>query len=149
MKKSNEITAIPKLLDSLGLEGTTVTIDAMGCQKRSLKKIINGGGDYVLGAKDNHPQLCKAIEDHFEEAHLADFEDCEVRRHTTTEKGHGRVETRHYSQCVVPASMAKQAAGWAKLKTICQVVNITERDGRKRAMCDTTSAAYAGRQATC
>jgi predicted transposase YbfD/YdcC len=61
-EKSNEITAIPKLLDALQLEGATVTIDAMGCQKEIATKITEGGGDYVLGAKDNHPQLCEAIE---------------------------------------------------------------------------------------
>ncbi len=130
-EKSNEITAIPKLLDALQLEGATVTIDAMGCQKDIAAKIAEGGGDYVLGAKDNHPQLCDAIESHFTAAHEADFVGYDVRKHTTHEKGHGRIETRHYYQTTVPASMAKHSSGWAKLKTICQVINITERDGKE------------------
>lgn len=130
-EKSNEITAIPKLLDVLDLKGATVTIDAMGCQKEIAAKIIDGGGHYVLGAKDNHPTLCDAIAAYFTAAHEEGFVGHEVRKHTTHEKGHGRVETRHYFQCEIPASMQRLTSGWSKMKTICQVINITIRDGKE------------------
>ena len=128
-EKSNEITAIPKLLDQLELKGAIVTIDAMGCQKEIAKKIIDGGGEYLLGAKDNHPKLCEAIADHFTAAHEADFKGFSVRHIQTDEKGHGRIETRHYYQSPIPESMRAQTDQWSGMKTICQVVNLTERDG--------------------
>jgi predicted transposase YbfD/YdcC len=84
-EKSNEITAIPKLLDALELDGAIVTIDAMGCQKEIAAKIIDRGGDYVLGAKDNHPTLCDGIAAYFTAAHEEDFKGHEVRKHTTHE----------------------------------------------------------------
>jgi len=62
-EKSNEITAIPKLLNILALKGCIVTIDAMGCQKKIAKKIIAQEADYILGAKKNHPSLYEAIEE--------------------------------------------------------------------------------------
>ena len=60
--KSNEITAIPKLLKMLELSGAIISIDAMGCQKEIARQIIRDGGDYVLAVKDNQPKLCEAIE---------------------------------------------------------------------------------------
>ena len=130
-EKSNEITAITKLLDSLDLEGATVTIDAMGCQKEIAAKIIEGGGHYVLGAKDNHPTLCKAIAEYFTSAHEEEFAGHDVRKHTTREKGHGRIETHHYFQCAIPLALKKLTSSWSKMKTICQVINITIRDGKE------------------
>ena len=59
--KSNEITAIPKLLEMLELKGAIVSIDAMGCQKNIAKQIVDGGGDYVLAVKDNQPKLSEAV----------------------------------------------------------------------------------------
>jgi hypothetical protein len=61
--KSNEITAIPRLLKMLELSGAIISIDAMGCQKEIAAQIINGGGDYVLAVKDNHPKLASRIGD--------------------------------------------------------------------------------------
>ena len=63
--KSNEITAIPKLLEMLELKGAIVSIDAMGCQKEIAKQIIDGGGDYVLAVKDNQPKLSEAVSKFF------------------------------------------------------------------------------------
>lgn len=130
-EKSNEITAIPKLLEQLELKGAIVTIDAMGCQKEIAEKITDGGGEYLLGAKDNHPTLCAAIEEHFVAAHEADFKGFDVRHCETNDKGHGRIETRHYYQSSIPESMREQADQWPKMKTICQVINMTERDGKE------------------
>ena len=67
--KSNEITAIPEVLDIIDLQGTLVTIDAIGCQKSIARKIVDGGGDYTFALKDNHPKLCHAVESFFEQAH--------------------------------------------------------------------------------
>ena len=67
-EKSNEITAIPELLQTLNLRGTTVTIDAMGCQTKIAKTIIDGGGDYLLAVKDNQPTLHQDIVRTFTEA---------------------------------------------------------------------------------
>lgn len=73
-EKSNEITAIPQLLDKIDVQGAVVTIDAMGCQKEIAKKIRSAGGDYVLAVKDNQPKLHQAIEKFFSEALEDDFE---------------------------------------------------------------------------
>jgi hypothetical protein len=70
--KSNEITAIPLLLELLDLKGATVTIDAMGCQKEIAKKIVDRGGDYLLALKDNHPKLAEAVGEAFTKALEAD-----------------------------------------------------------------------------
>ncbi len=67
--KSNEITAIPKLLEMLELKGAIVSIDAMGCQKEIAKQIVKDGGDYVLALKDNHPKLCQAVTQFFVDRH--------------------------------------------------------------------------------
>jgi predicted transposase YbfD/YdcC len=64
-EKSNEITAIQELLPTLSLEGSVVTIDAMGCQSAIAARIIEGGGDYVLAVKDNQPHLAEALRDFF------------------------------------------------------------------------------------
>jgi len=61
-EKSNEITAIPELLEAIDIKGATVTIDAMGCQTDIAEKIIKGGGDYILAVKNNQPTLYEAIE---------------------------------------------------------------------------------------
>jgi predicted transposase YbfD/YdcC len=92
-EKSNEITAIPDLLALLDLCGAVVSIDAMGCQKAIAQTIVEGGADYVLTLKDNHPILC-------EEVQL--WLDTEVARghlpiQETIEKDHGRIEIRRYA----------------------------------------------------
>jgi predicted transposase YbfD/YdcC len=88
--KSNEITAIPKLLKTLELSGAMVTIDAMGCQTEIAKQIVDGGADYCLAVKDNQPTLHQGIIDYFEKHVEDDFADVRARYHTTDEKGHGR-----------------------------------------------------------
>jgi predicted transposase YbfD/YdcC len=67
--KSNEITAIPKLLEMLELQGAIVSIDAMGCQKEIAVQIVAGGGDYVSAVKDNHPKLFDAVQEFFLQRH--------------------------------------------------------------------------------
>ena len=98
-EKSNEITAIPKLLEMLVLDGSVVTIDAMGCQKKIAEKIIESNGDYIFSLKGNHGTLHKEVKLFLDDAiaHGGDY-DC----NHTTDGGHGRVETRKvwYSQNV-------------------------------------------------
>src|SRR3954452_21445208 len=72
-EKSNEITAIPRLLELLDLSGALVTIDAMGCQKEIATKIITRGGAYIPAGQDNHPHLHQDIDDSFMAAMEADF----------------------------------------------------------------------------
>lgn len=130
-EKSNEITAIPKLLEDLVLKGTIVTIDAMGCQKEIAQKIVAGQGDYVLAVKDNQPLLRQAIEDHFKAAHESEFADEKCRQHQTEEKHHGRTEKRFYYQSAIPKKVEHLTAEWAEARSICQVVSITQRDGKE------------------
>lgn len=125
--KSNEITAIPKLLEMLELKGAIISIDAMGCQKEIAKKIVNGGGDYLLAVKDNQPTLHKAIRMFFLDRHEQnDFRDFGCRQLTTKERSRGRLETRHYFVAPVPESMKAFCRDWKGLKSIGQVVTITE-----------------------
>jgi predicted transposase YbfD/YdcC len=127
--KSNEITAIPKLLEMLELSGAVVTIDAMGCQTEIAQKIVAGGGTYCLAVKGNQPTLHQGLVNFFQE-HLADdFARTPVRRHQTEEQGHGREETRYYFICPVPKHLP-DAARWAGLKAIGMTINNTQRGGK-------------------
>jgi predicted transposase YbfD/YdcC len=131
--QSNEITAIPKLLQILELKGALVTLDAMGCQKEIARQIVGGGGDYVLAVKDNQPTLQAAISDYFLHLHETDFAGCEVRRWTTIDERHGRQERRTYYVTPLPESMQSFAADWKQLTSIGQAINISFRDGREVA----------------
>jgi predicted transposase YbfD/YdcC len=93
---SNEITAIPALLELLTLEGCTVTIDAMGTQKEIAEKIQESGAEYVLGLKRNQESLYEAVEDSFAQARGTNFEGVTHESVETVNGGHGRVETRRY-----------------------------------------------------
>ena len=92
--KSNEITAIPKLLDMLTIKGAVVTIDAMGCQREIAARIIEGQADYVLALKGNQGTLRDEVEEFFDEQKANKYADCKPSRHQTLEKSHGRIETR-------------------------------------------------------
>lgn len=93
-EKSNEITAIPKLLEVLEIKGCIVTIDAMGCQKEIAQQIIEQGGDYLLAVKGNQGTLEAAVVDFFETAEAADFKGVPVDYHEAIDSGHGRIEVR-------------------------------------------------------
>jgi predicted transposase YbfD/YdcC len=128
--KSNEITAIPKLLEMIDISGALVTIDAMGCQTKIAQKILDGKGNYVLCVKENQPTLYQAIEDYFNNCLENDFAGMTYRFYQTKETGHGREETRYYHLCRVPANLA-DAARWPGLKAIGMVISITMRDGKE------------------
>lgn len=92
-EKSNEITAIPRLLDSIEIEGSTVTLDAMGTQKTIAKKIRDKKADYILALKDNHKVLNEEVKLFLEHEHSKPNHGC-LTRHTEVDKGHGRLEER-------------------------------------------------------
>ena len=95
-EKSNEITAIPALLQLLELKGCIVTIDAMGCQKAIARTIVEQEADYVLTLKANHGRLYEEVERFFAEAQQRQFADVPHEYYHTLEGTHGRVEERHY-----------------------------------------------------
>lgn len=95
-EKSNEITAIPKLLEMLDLTGATVTIDAMGCQKDIAKAIIDKGADYVLALKKNHSNLYEDVTLFLNDAEATGFAEIDHDYHETVDGDHGRIETRKY-----------------------------------------------------
>lgn len=95
-EKSNEITAIPVLLDMLFVEGCIITIDAIGCQKDITEKIIDKKADYVIAVKGNQPALFKDIVDWFDFAEQNEFKDFICDSAKTLDKGHGRIEKRKY-----------------------------------------------------
>jgi len=95
-EKSNEIKAIPKLLELLSIKGAIVTIDAMGCQKDIARQIVEQGGDYMLALKGNHAELYRDVSEFFEAQEKEQFRHSHADTHQTLEKGHGRVEKRRY-----------------------------------------------------
>ena len=129
--KSNEITAIPLLLELLDLKGATVTIDAMGCQKEIAAKIVAGSGDYVLALKGNHEKLHAAVDEAFTAALEARVRPAGMARHTTTETNRGRQERREYTVLPVPASL-RGNADWKGLQTLVMVLRITHADGQEK-----------------
>ena len=128
--KSNEITAIPKLLEMLELSGAMVTIDAMGCQTEIARQIVAAGADYCLAVKDNQPTLHQGIINFFEKHVDDDFADIRMRCHMTNEEGHGRKEARYYMICPVPEDLPDRAR-WTSLKAIGVAISDTQRDGKK------------------
>jgi predicted transposase YbfD/YdcC len=119
--KSNEITAIPQLIELLDLKDCIVTIDAMGCQKEIAVTIVAKDADYVLALKDNQPTLHEQVTDYFLEQLEADNPDRRMRRHCEVEESHGRTETRE--TLVAPAPKKMVATGtWAGLASIIMVI---------------------------
>lgn len=126
--KSNEITAIPLLLERLALTGALVTIDAMGCQTKIAQAILDKGADYLLAVKDNWPTLSGEIEHYF-----ADALDRDLERFETTDGDHGRIEARRHvlSHDVAWLSTDRRFPGEPRfpgLKAIAMVE--VERDGK-------------------
>lgn len=128
-QKSNEITAIPKLLEVLQISGSLVTIDAMGCQTEIAQQIVAQGADYCLAVKGNQPTLHQGIAAFFNDHLEDDFARAKVRRHDTQEHGHGREETRYYRICPVPADLPDRER-WQGLEAIGMAIGNTERDGK-------------------
>jgi predicted transposase YbfD/YdcC len=119
-EKSNEITAIPTLLQLLDLNGAVVTIDAMGCQKEIAKTITEQGADYVLALKAHHPTLSEAVTLFLNEARDTAFADMAHAYHETVDGDHGRIETRRYWITSEIEWLGAQAS-WANLQSVGMV----------------------------
>jgi predicted transposase YbfD/YdcC len=115
--KSNEITAIPVLLDQIELPGTLVTIDAQGCQKEIVDQIVDGGGDAIIAVKDNQPKRKEAIADFFSTQIEHDFADMKYRVYESDEQGHGRIDERTYYLAKIPRDFAVKG-DWPWIKAI-------------------------------
>lgn len=132
-EKSNEITAIPELLQLLEISGALVTIDAMGCQKEIAEQIRQAKADYILTVKQNQPTLYEQIEEAIDAALEQNAE--EVAEHQTVEKGHGRHETRTYAIFPRPESVDPQGL-WRDLSAVG--IAISERiDSQGRGSMET------------
>lgn len=118
--KSNEITAIPELLEALLLKGAVVTIDAMGCQHAIAQKIVQGGADYVLAVKDNQPGLCEALRELFAAHDARGLKTVRFGEHTEIGKDHGRIETR---RCVVSEDIQwlAQRERWCAIRSVAMI----------------------------
>ena len=121
-EKTNEITAVPELLDLIDVEGAVVTADAMSCQKKIVEKITQNKADYIIGLKQNQPALYRDAEDYFNE-----FQS-ELVSKITLDKGHGRIEKREY-RLLTDISWLEQKEEWSGLKSLGMVKStITEND---------------------
>lgn len=129
-EKSNEITAIPELLRLVDIEGAIITIDAMGTQKAIAAQIIDAKADYVLALKGNQETLHQAVIDYIDEQSEDGFASVNARQLLTQETGHGREETRSYTQMPVPDSL-RELELWKGLKSIGLVVSACVRDGKE------------------
>lgn len=126
--KSNEITAIPKLLEVLDLQGCTVTLDAMGCQKEIAAKIIDQQADYVLSLKGNQGTLKEDVELFFQDAQQRHFQKVPHQYLQTTDGEHGRIEVRRY-YTVSDVSRLEGLAAWKGLSSLGMVEATREIDG--------------------
>jgi len=129
-EKSNEITAIPELLDLIDVEGDIITIDAMGCQTDIAAKIREKGADYVLALKDNHPTLHEDVADYFNwiENEQPKSETADHYK-SKPEKGHGRIEIREI--LTAPANWLEEKENWLDIQTLIRYRCTREIDGVK------------------
>lgn len=136
-EKSNEITAIPELLQALALSGCIVTIDAMGCQREIVQRIVEQEADYVLALKENQGHLLEDVRGYFEHAHRVEFQRIASDSHQTVNKGHGRIEIRRCWVILDPEyiSTIRDVETWAGLRSVAQVE--CERRIGEQVTCET------------
>ena len=146
-EKSNEITAVPELLDMLYIDNAIITADSMSCQKKIVQKIISADAEYCIALKGNQPTLCKDVEDYF----CAYAGEACTYKHS--EKGHGRIEIReYYLSCDI--GWIEQKEEWAGLKAIGMVKSkVTEEENKSEftryfitSLTDVNEFAYAVRK---
>jgi predicted transposase YbfD/YdcC len=132
-EKSNEITAIPQLLEQIELKGSVVTIDAAGCQKEIAARIVAGGGHYCLALKGNQGTLHAAVVDRIEALMADDFAGCEVQVLEGEEKKkHGRQDHYTYYQLPAPLDLPGRTA-WKKLATIGVAIRVSRSGEQETA----------------
>jgi predicted transposase YbfD/YdcC len=121
-QKSNEITAIPKVLDLINITGCIVTIDALGCQHKIVEKILARGGQYVLAVKENQPELEQDIREYFEWAERAAvFERPEIETSETITREHGREERRVASVSTEVEWLRGYGKKWKGVASVVQI----------------------------
>lgn len=132
--KSNEITAIPTLLELLVIKGCLVTIDAMGCQTEIAEQVVEQGGDYLLSVKKNQKYLYEDIEHLFKHAVPPNFKGAGFDQARTVDKRHGRLDIRH-CQCISDPQWLDYLRSRHNWKNLCSVVKIwMERQiGRRKS----------------
>src|ERR1700676_2419191 len=128
-EKSNEIIAIPKLLDMLAVEGAILTIDAMGCQRDIAQMVIDKKADYVLALKGNQGSLRDDAELFVSEQKASGFVDAEISRDTTVDGDHGRIETRT-TTVIHDVEWLQQRHSWPGLKGLVIVESCREISGK-------------------
>ena len=128
-EKSNEILAIPKLLDMLAIEGAIVTIDAMGCQRHIAQKIIHKKADYVLALKGNQGTLRDDVELFAAEQKARGFADSKISQDTTVDGDHGRIETRT-TTVIHDVEWLQKHHNWPGLNAIVVVETSREIQGK-------------------
>lgn len=134
-EKSNEITAIPKLLRMLELHGAIVTIDAMGCQKEIVTEIRERGADYLLQVKGNQEHLEEDIIDAFAAMDQANIEErlaAGINIFETRDSKHGRQEHRRCEAMPVPETL-RNRGDWKDLKSICRVARNYQEKGESKS----------------
>jgi predicted transposase YbfD/YdcC len=129
-EKSNEITAIPKLIKVLELSGCIVTIDAIGCQKEIVKLISQKNADYVITLKKNQGNLYDEVEQLFKAEIGKGFQDFQHSTYKTEENGHGRHEIRHYAMLSGIQSRLDPDSVWSNFKSIGMVESVRQVDGK-------------------
>jgi predicted transposase YbfD/YdcC len=122
--KSNEITAIPQLLDLLDVKGCIVTLDAMGCQKEIAEKIVKKKADYCLRLKGNQGNTQEVVKQYFDTTRLGESQQIE-----TVDKDHGRLETRRYAVADA-ANVPELADGWPHCRSVARVQSTRELVGK-------------------
>jgi predicted transposase YbfD/YdcC len=128
-EKSNEIIAIPKLLDMLAIEGAVVTIDAMGCQREIANKIIDKKADYVLALKGNQGSLREDVEVFAAEQKARNFADTTISQDTTVDGDHGRIETRT-TTVIHDVEWLRERHDWPGLNAVVMVESSREIGGK-------------------
>jgi predicted transposase YbfD/YdcC len=123
--KSNEITAIPELIDAMHVQGATVTIDAMGCQHAVVNALMAKQADYIIGVKNNQPTLAQAIQNLFDANDLGQL-DTPLLRSDSVDKGHGRVETRRCTVAHDLSDLGEVAQAWRGLRSVARIESTRE-----------------------
>ena len=121
--KTNEITAIPELLNMLDIENSIITLDAMGCQKEIAKQIIEQKADYILALKGNHSGMQEELEAWWHKMQREGFTADKYAEYTATNSGHGRIETRTCQQLLIDKKWLNKKYQWIGLKSIIKITS--------------------------
>ena len=128
--KSNEITALPELIQILDLAGCIVTIDAMGCQREIVKKIVEKNADYIIAVKKNQPTLYEQIKQLFKQAIETQGKDLNMSSFNSREMNRGREEIRNYLMITDVAKQIDPLQKWKKLTSIGMVESVRVVNGK-------------------